>query len=275
MQWRQISDEERERLSHRGEDGEFWMSFPDFLRHYSRLEICNLTPDALSDDSITKWALSMFNGNWRRGSTAGGCRNFPNTFWMNPQFVIKLDEEDDDPEDGEEGCSLVVPEEFSGQRNIHLNRNFFLRNASAARSETFINLREVCSRFTLTPGEYLILPSTFEPNKNGDFCVRVFSEKEADFQELDDPVECHVEQNIYREKDVDKSGCMSSTEMRVAVEEAGFRLDNSLHQILVARYSEADLTVDFDNFVGCLVRLESMFSTYPLTKALSRALSPH
>jgi len=27
---------------------------------------------------------------------------------MNPQFVIKLDEEDDDPEDGEEGCSLVV-----------------------------------------------------------------------------------------------------------------------------------------------------------------------
>lgn len=30
------------------------------------------------------------------------------TFWMNPQFVIKLDEEDDDPDDGEEGCSFVV-----------------------------------------------------------------------------------------------------------------------------------------------------------------------
>lgn len=27
---------------------------------------------------------------------------------MNPQFVIKLEEEDDDPDDGEEGCSFVV-----------------------------------------------------------------------------------------------------------------------------------------------------------------------
>uniref|UniRef100_A0A8C5B162 Calpain-2 catalytic subunit n=1 Tax=Gadus morhua TaxID=8049 RepID=A0A8C5B162_GADMO len=332
MQWRQINDDDRERLmSHRAEDGEFWMSFTDFLRHYSRLEICNLTPDALSDDSITKWALSMYNGNWRRGSTAGGCRNYPHTFWTNPQFVIKLDEEDDDPEDGEEGCSMVVGliqknrrklrkvgedmhtmgfaiYEFSGQRNIHLNKNFFLRHAAAARSETFVNLREVCTRFLMPPGEYLILPSTFEPNQNGDFCVRVFSEKQVEFHEISafelkkilnrvvtqrkltqftNPkpsakslrlvlsvgrlglVEfkilwTKIENllNIYREKDVDKSGCMSSTEMRMAVEEAGFRLDNSLNQILVARYSDSDLTVDFDNFVSCLVRLESMFSTY-------------
>ncbi|XP_042371544.1 calpain-2 catalytic subunit-like, partial [Plectropomus leopardus] len=139
---------------------------------------------------------------------------------MNPQFVIRLDEEDDDPDDGEEGCSLVVgliqkdrrrkrkmgedmhtvgfaiyelPDEFCGQRNVHLNRNFFLRHASAARSETFINLREVSSRFVLPPGEYIIVPSTFEPHKNGDFCVRVFSEKQADFQELDDPIECRAE----------------------------------------------------------------------------------
>ncbi|KAL0159918.1 hypothetical protein M9458_043643, partial [Cirrhinus mrigala] len=30
------------------------------------------------------------------------------TFWMNPQYVIKLNEEDDDPGDNEVGCSFVV-----------------------------------------------------------------------------------------------------------------------------------------------------------------------
>ena len=72
--------------------------------------------------------------------------------------------------------------QYSGKRQVHLKRDFFKYSCSAARSETFINLREVCGRFCLPPGEYLIIPSTFEPNKNGDFYVRVFSEKEADFQ---------------------------------------------------------------------------------------------
>lgn len=40
---------------------------------------------------------------------------------------------------------------------------------------------------------------------------------------------------------------------------AGFKLNNKLHQILVARYSDGE-TIDFDNFVCCLVKLESMFS---------------
>lgn len=72
--------------------------------------------------------------------------------------------------------------QYSGKRQVHLKKNFFRYNCSAARSETFINLREVSTHFCLAPGEYLIVPSTFEPNKNGDFYVRVFSEKPADFQ---------------------------------------------------------------------------------------------
>lgn len=77
--------------------------------------------------------------------------------------------------------SLFIPQ-LSGQTNIHLSKNFFLTNRARERSDTFINLREVLNRFKLPPGEYILVPSTFEPNKDGDFCIRVFSEKKADYQ---------------------------------------------------------------------------------------------
>lgn len=81
----------------------------------------------------------------------------------------------------DEETVLFCPQ-FHGQREVHLDKNFFLTHAQTARSETFINLREVCSRFKLPPGEYLIIPSTFDPHLNGDFCIRVFSEKQSETQ---------------------------------------------------------------------------------------------
>lgn len=55
----------------------FRMSFSDFLKQFSRLEICNLSPDSLSSEELHKWNLVLFNGRWTRGSTAGGCQNYP------------------------------------------------------------------------------------------------------------------------------------------------------------------------------------------------------
>uniref|UniRef100_A0A8C3L4Q8 Calpain-2 catalytic subunit n=1 Tax=Chrysolophus pictus TaxID=9089 RepID=A0A8C3L4Q8_CHRPC len=369
--WNGVDPEVRERLTRRHEDGEFWMAFNDFLRHYSRLEICNLTPDTLASDRYKKWSLLKLDGNWRRGATAGGCRNYPNTFWTNPQYLIKLEEEDEDPDDPEGGCTFLIGliqkhrrkqrkmgedmhtigfaiYEFSGQTNIHLSKNFFLTNKAREKSNTFINLREVPNRLKLPAGEYIVVPSTFEPNLNGDFCLRVFSEKNANSAIIDDEIEANFEeteiseddiepnfkklfgqlagndaeisafelrsilnkilakrqdiksdgfsietckimvdlldndgsgklglkefhtlwtkiqkyQKIYREIDVDRSGTMNSYEMRRALEAAGFKLNSQLHQIIVARFADEDLIIDFDNFVRCLIRLETLFKMF-------------
>uniref|UniRef100_A0A8C2HCA1 calpain-2 n=1 Tax=Cyprinus carpio TaxID=7962 RepID=A0A8C2HCA1_CYPCA len=340
-EWDEIDPSEKDDLHLEMEDGEFWMSFNEFLRQFSRLEICNLTPDALSDDDLSHWNTIKFHGAWRRGSTAGGCRNNPNTFWINPQYKITLLEEDDDPEDEEVACSFLVALMQKDRRryrhhgqdmhtigfaiyeNVHLKKDFFLKHSSSARSETFINLREVSTRLRLPPGEYIIVPSTFEASKEADFVLRAeITEDDIDdsfkslFAQLaGEDMEISVRElrtilnrvvskhkdlktdgfsmescramvnlldkdgsarlgliefqilwnivrkllGIFREFDIDESGTMSSYEMCLAVESAGFKLNNRLHQILVARYAENE-AIDFDNFVCCLIKLEAMFS---------------
>lgn len=52
------------------------MSYSDFIRQFSLLEICNLTPDTIMSDAVGHWNHSQFEGMWRVGSTAGGCRNY-------------------------------------------------------------------------------------------------------------------------------------------------------------------------------------------------------
>ncbi|KAK2817648.1 hypothetical protein Q5P01_025839 [Channa striata] len=202
-EWDQVLPDEKKKLNYSAEDGEFWMSYNDFLLQYSGLKICNLTPDALSSDQVGRWNYTEFEGEWKIGSTAGGCSNYPGTFCSNPQFFIRLEDSDDDPHDGLDGCTILiglmqkytrrmrkelnaigftihkVPDEYKGRSNIHLGPDILLRRYPVARIKTFSNLREVCERFKLPPGDYVIIPSTFEPNCQGSFILRVFTEKEA------------------------------------------------------------------------------------------------
>ncbi|KAG5844111.1 hypothetical protein ANANG_G00158020 [Anguilla anguilla] len=104
-EWGSVDQAVRARLYNRSEDGEFWMSFSDFLREFSRLEICNLTADALQSAELKKWSSALYQGEWRRGSTAGGCRNYPATFWINPQFKVELQHPDTE---GQSDCSFVL-----------------------------------------------------------------------------------------------------------------------------------------------------------------------
>ncbi|UXI16507.1 Serine-arginine protein 55 [Sarcoptes scabiei] len=207
-EWSIVSFEERQRIGLTFEsDGEFWMSFPDFQKNFTNIEITNLTPDSLDEDNKKAWEVNYFEGEWIPGVSAGGCRNHLETFYLNPQYMITLEEQDDD----DELCTCVVAlmqknhrikrkmgldnltigfviyevkentygvlRQSSGQ--VMLTTNFFKYNASCARSPAFINLREVNGRYRLRPGRYCIIPSTFEPNAKGDFIIRFFTEKPA------------------------------------------------------------------------------------------------
>lgn len=159
-----------------------------------------VTPLAFACILVVKFNQSMAQGKWAKGKTSGGCRNFP-TFELNPQFMIELKEGDDDDDDG--NCSVLlalmqkdrrsqrhlgvadlcigysvykVPDDFSGK----LDKHFFDYNKSIATSGSFTNLREVQNRFELKPGKYVIIPCAFNPDDQGDFLMRIFTEKATD-----------------------------------------------------------------------------------------------
>uniref|UniRef100_A0A4W4HRA0 Calpain 8 n=1 Tax=Electrophorus electricus TaxID=8005 RepID=A0A4W4HRA0_ELEEL len=356
-EWDRVLPEEKSKLDYSAEDGEFWMAYSEFLQQYSKLEICNLTPDTLSSDSVGRWSFHQFEGTWRVGCTAGGCRNNPATFCSNPQFVIKLEDVDDDPHDGVDGCSFLVGlmqkdgrkerqfgrdlntigfaiykvtrnHTIKGLTNVHLGPNVLLREKSVAMSNTFINTREVCSRFKLPPGEYVIIPSTFEPHCKGSFILRVFTEKQATARYIPRPSKISINWQsakawgdseisaielqkildkvaicqgtfsvsirgfgldvtqkdgsgtlgllefhtlwmkmqkyleIFKHRDTDHSGTLSSHEMREALAEAGFQLNTPVLQVIVSRYADQQSAIDFDCFVGCLIRLEMLFHMF-------------
>ncbi|XP_058806409.1 calpain-A-like isoform X1 [Phymastichus coffea] len=213
-EWRFIPDHEKEELGLTFDvDGEFWMSFQDFKKYFERVEICNLNPDSLTEDDLSrgkkKWEMSVYEGEWVRGVTAGGCRNYLETFWHNPQYRVTLEYPDED----DDKCTVIVAlmqKNRRAQRRMGadcltigfaiyhledserlpkpLDINFFRYNASVARSPSFINLREVSCRFKLPPGIYCIVPSTFDPNEEGEFLLRIFSENKNNMEENDDEV---------------------------------------------------------------------------------------
>lgn len=213
--WDEVSDQQKRDmnlvLAH---DGEFWMSFDDFMRYFDKMEICNLGPDvmeevremtgvSMEDAGYKRWNARTHLGAWY-GETAGGCRNYLDTFADNPQFAMTIS--DPDPEDADGLCTVIIAVLQKNRRELkpkgldnlaigfavyqvnevvgHLDRGFFARSKSIARSAAFINLREVTGRFRLPPGSYIIVPSTFEPGEEGEYMLRIFTNVAIDSEEL-------------------------------------------------------------------------------------------
>lgn len=199
--WYSLSYENREKLKIDDNSKEFWMPLEDLFTNFDRLEICNLHPDSVLETDTNpnpkKFEVLSYENKWLGNESAGGCRNCFDKFYKNPQFIIQL-------ESNAKLSSLIVGltqksrKGLNGSRchfigyivyklddhygNHRISRDFLKINISFARSPAFINTKEITNRLILPPGKYVIVPSTYEPDLEGEFLLRLFSDaKLTDF----------------------------------------------------------------------------------------------
>ncbi|XP_054856079.1 calpain-12-like [Eublepharis macularius] len=384
--WSYLDPALKNKLCVSKEDGEFWMQLVDFVRHFDVLEICHLRADAIQEEGApSSWNISCFQGCWVKGYTAGGRQTFSpwDTFWMNPQYHVSLREPDEAQlkrqkrkEHQSQGptCSLLVSLMQKDRRrdrrrgkdfllicfDIFQVPNQYLQVKSTAQRKkllpslravsypVFGYARDITGHLQLPPGDYLVIPSTQNPLEEADFTLRIFTEKEHQFLEIDDEITAdektlqvmqfaktgldptlertfleqagqdqqvgtaelqhilnkamaslsHLRtdgfslkacqkiiqdfsksgtgrltlhefmqlwtkikewEGIFIMYDMDRSGTMNSNEMQLALDAAGFHLNNQTTMALVQKCANPWLQTDFDDFISLVVHLEAIF----------------
>uniref|UniRef100_A0A673IYN8 Calpain-1 catalytic subunit-like n=1 Tax=Sinocyclocheilus rhinocerous TaxID=307959 RepID=A0A673IYN8_9TELE len=196
--WDVIDNAQKARLElAKVEDGEFWIGIEDFCLLFNTVEMCSVNPDSMSgeasDDTATpSWTLSSHQGTWVPMCSAGGSRRYPRSFCKNPQFQMILSEKDKQGEKKKK-CTVLVEllQKYRRQKDkvnflyiaFHiykdkpgsLDQPFFSNNSPVTRSGKYRSIRSVWRKVHLEPGSYVILASTYRPNQQGEFFLRVYT----------------------------------------------------------------------------------------------------
>ncbi|XP_005093816.2 calpain-9 [Aplysia californica] len=233
-EWYSLRREDRTSTYRTRDDGEFWISLEDFRDNFDELEMCHLTPDALSDEIAanldrSQWKITEHYGSWVKGLSAGGpARSFTSAkFWSNPQFelslvhakkpttvVVSLFEVESKPIRYDINIGFVIFKLGPGRKPRRITAdNFYEYNPRLEESSgPFWPYRERTVRFEMDPAHHVIVPCTFQPDQEAQFYMRVFSEEEMKSGPVAQPINPGDE-------DVPPTPMIKTNEERVANEE--------------------------------------------------------
>uniref|UniRef100_A0A665TE71 Calpain 5a n=1 Tax=Echeneis naucrates TaxID=173247 RepID=A0A665TE71_ECHNA len=198
-EWQRVSKSEREKIGVTvQDDGEFWMTFDDFIANFTDLILCRLINTSYLSLHKT-WEEAVMQGSWSRHddpllNRAGGCVNNKHSFVQNPQYVFDVKKPEDEfliclqQRDRRATLSEGRGENLAIGFDIHrveLNRTYRMHaTQQKVGGSIYINSRSVFLRIVLAEGRYVILPTTFDPGLDGNFLLRIFSDVSSGCREL-------------------------------------------------------------------------------------------
>ncbi|XP_055899736.1 calpain-1 catalytic subunit-like [Biomphalaria glabrata] len=168
------------------DDGEFYVCLEDFMKYFSHTTICSLTPDFDMDgcsDSLNH-ILNIY-GEWYRNTAAGFHK-----LLQNPRFSIVLSSQGA-LEDGKVPVVLQMIQHSKKRKtdNVSIRCDIFkvlgdkIRQSGRCialeiqgqKNNVYSPELQSSFRFRLTPGRYLIIPSTVDERQEKAFLLRLFS----------------------------------------------------------------------------------------------------
>ncbi|KAM4659954.1 calpain-10 isoform 4-T4 [Amazona ochrocephala] len=220
--WSQVDPVVASKLLSQIQEGEFWVDEEEFFREFDEITMGFPVNEegqlqSLSTGKVLYHSQNLF-GSWVRGQSAGGCRN-NSSFPTNPKFWLRVCEKS-------EVCIALLQKhrkyhaDWAGriknvthlaEENLPLTEGIQGKNYQAVGLHVWkvekkrFNLpktlstppvvgtvchsydREVHVCCDLSPGFYLVVPSTFLKDAVGNFLLRVFSTGRISLSELKPP----------------------------------------------------------------------------------------
>ncbi|CAI5448780.1 unnamed protein product [Caenorhabditis angaria] len=201
-EWLNVSDKQKKEMGMSvEEDGDFWMPWESFVQYFTDISLCQLfNTSAFSTQPRYKERVifSEWSSNGKKSGApddrAGGCLNFQATFCNNPQYAFDCPGESSTfifaltQADPSEGLKKREPFVTIGMHvmRIESNRKHRVHQAMTpiATSE-YASGRSVYMHLDGLPkGRYMLTPTTFAPKEIARFMLRIYSDRNVQFEEL-------------------------------------------------------------------------------------------
>jgi len=223
--WDLVSEEDKLLLDiSDDDDGEWWMTYEDFTRHFNDVTVCMFGQECGCDEDVDpqdevsqeSWKVETTKSSWLGDPNTGGSINNIKLYAKNPQYRLDILKNSDVTDSTDSTYSLhqdkaavvigLMQNNMSKNKlpisvdvyqappsTTHkLNRDYFKRATAGgkrqrgllATSGLYKQVREVSVTTQLPPGCYVIIPSCFQPEHAAEFLIRVFSENNMVMKEL-------------------------------------------------------------------------------------------
>ncbi|XP_006632721.1 calpain-5 [Lepisosteus oculatus] len=200
-EWEKVGSSEREAMGITVEDdGEFWMSFDDWCKYFTDVDVCRIINTSLLSIHKT-WHEAIFKGSWAKNADpllnrSGGCMNHRETFLQNPQYVFDISKSEDEVLISLQQRDMKMHRRIGQGENftigfvifkVELNRKYRMHKIitqQVVATSTYINARTVFMRKNLPQGRYIIIPTTFTSGILGDFMLRIYTDVDSGCSEL-------------------------------------------------------------------------------------------